>query len=178
MKEFLSHLSNNTSGRAMKMRDEIADISWELTGSELIALIRESIEIKSLQPLYNRAQRRLNNRWGICHGIDDKGYIVFSISRVKESRPFLATFNSKESVKTALERLIEKYSLCQKLAGMYETEGACFHYQLGICRGACCGKESPQEYNRRASKAMDEFIFTPGTISLLTEAGMIMKEVL
>jgi len=162
-----SHLSNNTSGRAMKMRDEIADISWELTGSELIALIRESIEIKSLQPLYNRAQRRLNNRWGICHGIDDKGYIVFSINRVKESRPFLATFNSKESVKTALERLIEKYSLCQKLAGMYETEGACFHYQLGICRGACCGKESPQEYNRRASKAMDEFIFTPGNYFII-----------
>jgi len=162
-----AHLSNNSSAKAMKMRDEIADISWEITGSELIALIRESVEIKSLQPLYNRAQRRLNNRWGICHGVNENGYIVFFLSRVKENKPFLATFNSKESAKSGLQRIIEKYCLCQKLAGMYETAGACFHYQLGMCRGACCGKESPQEYNRRASKAMDEFIFTPGNYLII-----------
>jgi DNA polymerase-3 subunit epsilon len=29
-----------------------------------------------------------------------------------------------------------------------------------MCRGACCGKESPEEYNGRASKAADEFTFT------------------
>ena len=37
-----THLSNNTTNRAMEMRDLIADIDWEVTGSELIALLRES----------------------------------------------------------------------------------------------------------------------------------------
>jgi DNA polymerase-3 subunit epsilon len=37
-----THLSNNTTNRSMEMRDLIADIDWELTGSELIALLKES----------------------------------------------------------------------------------------------------------------------------------------
>ncbi len=40
------------------MRAQIADISYEITGNELIALLRESHEIKKFKPLYNRAQRR------------------------------------------------------------------------------------------------------------------------
>ena len=42
---------------------------------------------------------------------------------------------------------------------LYETDGACFHHQVGICRGACCGIESAEEYNERAAKALEEFIF-------------------
>ncbi|MCI0522826.1 MAG: GIY-YIG nuclease family protein, partial [Bacteroidales bacterium] len=60
-----THLSNNTSSRAMEMRSMIADISWEQTGSELIALLLESAEIKARKPRFNRAQRRTGFRWGI-----------------------------------------------------------------------------------------------------------------
>ena len=35
-----THLSNNSTNRAMEMRDLIADIDWETTGSELIALLK------------------------------------------------------------------------------------------------------------------------------------------
>ncbi len=59
-----THLSNNTTNRAMEMRDLIADIEWETTGSELIALLKESFEIKKNKPLYNRAQRRTGFQWG------------------------------------------------------------------------------------------------------------------
>jgi DNA polymerase III subunit epsilon len=69
-------------------------------------------------------------------------------------------FTSKEKVKAKLISLTEIYSLCQKLSGLYDTDGPCFHHQVGICRGACCGKESSSEYNMRASKIADEFIFS------------------
>ena len=59
-----------------------------------------------------------------------------------------------------MESIIEKYNLCQKLSGLYETDGACFHHQVGICRGACCGKEPADEYNQRALKSIEEFVFT------------------
>ena len=48
----------------MEMRDLIADISWEVTGSELIALLKESYEIKENKPVYNRAQRRTGFQMG------------------------------------------------------------------------------------------------------------------
>lgn len=155
-----THLSNNTTSRAMEMRDSIASIEWEVTGSELIALIRESFEIKQNKPIYNRAQRRTGFRWGIFHSYDNAGYLCFSFRQVKDEESHLAIFTSRDKAHGTLVKLAETYNLCQKLTGLYETDGACFHHQVGICRGACCGKESPSEYNERAEKALDEFIFT------------------
>jgi len=155
-----THLSNNSTNRAMEMRDLIADIDWETTGSELIALLKESFEIKANKPVYNRAQRRTGFQWGIFSNYDSNGYLNFRYGQVNDDEAPVSVFTSKEKAKTRLSYLVENYSLCQKLSGLYETEGACFHYQVGICKGACIGKEPPTDYNARAAKALEEFVFT------------------
>lgn len=155
-----THLSNNTTNRAMEMRDKIADLQWDVTGSELIALIRESFEIKNNKPLYNRAQRRTGFQWGIFHTYDKNGYLNFYFSQINNKESHLSVFTSRDRARARLISLAESYNLCQKLTGLYDTEGACFHHQVGICQGACCGKESPSDYNSRAEKALEEFVFT------------------
>jgi DNA polymerase-3 subunit epsilon len=155
-----THLSNNSTNKAMEMRDMISDIDWEQTGSELIALLKESSEIKLNKPVYNRAQRRSSFQWGIYRFTDDNGYINYMYSRVNDDEIPISVFTSKEKVKSKLNSIIEKYALCQKLCGLYDTDGACFHHQVGMCKGACCGKESPLEYNERAEKVMEEFTFS------------------
>ncbi len=155
-----THLSNNATNRAMEMRDLIADIDWETTGSELIALLKESFEIKLNKPLYNRAQRRTGFQWGIFSFVDHNGYLNYRYGQINDDSVPVSVFTSKEKTKAKLVSLVEKYGLCQKLSGLYETDGACFHYQVGICKGACIGKESSDNYNERALKAAEEFIFT------------------
>ncbi len=157
----MTHLSNNSSKRAMKMRDEIADIDFELTGNELIALLKESEEIKQNKPLYNRAQRRTGYTWGILAGRDDKGYIVFQVSSIKNNNIHpLSVFTTKEAARSSLLSLVNKYELCQQLCGLYKSTNGCFHRQVGICRGACTGDENTATYNLRAQKALDEFAFS------------------
>jgi DNA polymerase III subunit epsilon len=170
-----THLSNNTSARAMEMRASVADISWEETGSELIALLMESREIKKNKPVYNRAQRKTGFSWGIYHYIDDNGYIRFEYRNVRDDETPLSLFNSKDKVKAKLEQMISKYSLCQKLCGLYETKGPCFHRQVSLCKGACNGEESAERYNERANKALDEFIFTGRNI-LIIDKGRNSEE--
>jgi DNA polymerase III subunit epsilon len=155
-----THLSNNTTNRAMEMRDLIADIDWEVTGSELIALLMESSEIKKSKPVYNRAQRRTGFQWGIFSFTDSKGYINFNYAKLDAEDNPVSVFTGKERAKSMLMSLVEKYELCQKLTGLYETNGPCFHFHVGICKGACCGKEPPDSYNERALKAAEEFVFT------------------
>lgn len=155
-----THLSNNSTNRAMEMRDLIADIDWETTGSELIALLRESREIKENKPIYNRAQRRSSFQWGIFTFTDKNGYLNFRYGPVDSEEISLSVFTSKEKAKRKLASLVEKYNLCQGLAGLYETGGPCFQYQVGICKGACCGNESADKYNERAKHATDEFVFS------------------
>jgi DNA polymerase-3 subunit epsilon len=155
-----THLSNNTTNRSMEMRDQIADIDWEVTGSELVALLKESLEIKRNKPVYNRAQRMTGFQWGIFSSVDEKGYISFRFGQVDCDDMPVSVLAGRERAKSALASLVEKYSLCQKLCGLYETAEACFHHHVGLCSGACCGKESPASYNERARKALEEFVFT------------------
>ncbi len=156
----MTHLSNNTSNRSMEMRDLIADISWEITGSELVALLKESSEIKCNKPVYNRAQRKTGFHWGIFCFTDEKGYLNFSFRQITGESIPVSVFTSRDKTKSKLVELAEKYELCQKLTGLYDTSGPCFHYQVGICHGACCEKEPAASYNERARKAAEEFLFT------------------
>lgn len=155
-----THLSNNSTNRSMEMRDMIADIDWEKTGSELIALLKESSEIKANKPIFNRAQRRTGFQWGIFSFTDHNGYINYRYGQLDSDDSPVSVFTSKEKTKSKLNSLVEAYGLCQKLCGLYETDGACFHYQVGICKGACSGKESAEKYNERAARAIEEFIFS------------------
>ena len=160
MQRVSTHLSNNTTNRSMEMRDAIADIGWEETGSELIALLKESFEIKANKPIYNRAQRRTGFRWGIFSFYDDKGFLNFNYHQIRDEETHLSVLTSKERAKAKLISLTETYNLCQKLTGLYETDGVCFHYHVGICKGACAGKEFAKDYNERAEKALEEFVFS------------------
>jgi DNA polymerase-3 subunit epsilon len=155
-----THLSNNSTNRSMEMRDLIADIDWEVTGSELIAFLKESAEIKKNKPVYNRLQRRTGFQWGIYNYYDVNGYLNYRCGQLNSGENPISVFTSKERAKSKLLHLIEKYDLCQKLTGLYDSTGACFQHHVGICRGACCGEEPPDDYNQRAKKAEEEFIFT------------------
>lgn len=156
----MTHLSNNTSRRSMEMRDAIASIDWECTGNELIALLKESDEIKRNKPLYNRAQRRTSFQWGIYYYENKNGYVCFEARPLKEDKQLLSVFTSKERAKTQLKVLVDRYNLCQRFCGLYNSDGCCFHYQVGMCRGACCNKEVAAAYNIRAREAMNGFVFS------------------
>lgn len=57
--------------------------------------------------------------------------------------------------KGRLESLMQTFQLCPKLLGLEKSKGACFRSQLGLCKGACTGKEPPELYNRRVEYALE-----------------------
>ncbi len=84
----------------------------------------------------------------------------------------MTTFNSLQSAKNFLFDLCEKYQLCQKFCGLYETKGSCFQYKLHECRGACVGgEESSSTYNLRVQGIIDRFSFSQSDFLLLGEGG-------
>lgn len=158
-KRILSHFSNNGSRRSIEMKESIASIDYELTGSELIALLVESSEIKKHAPRFNRAQKRRIMNYGLYTRKDEKGYYRLILDRTAHQINEVpeTCFQNKAEGKAVLSRLIERHWLCQKLCGMYDTEGACFHYEIRQCNGACIGKEPADVYNKRVMKALSAF---------------------
>jgi DNA polymerase-3 subunit epsilon len=100
-------------------------------------------------------------QYGLYSFKDDKGYLNLKIDRTAlrlNETPYTCYTNQAEA-KTNLSRLAERFWLCQKLCGLYETEGACFHHEIRQCNGACIGKESAAIYNNRVTKALSTFYY-------------------
>lgn len=172
----LSHFRNFNSKKAIEMMGQITDIDYELTGNELIALLKESFEIKQLKPYYNRAQRRAASHYGIYSFIDNHGYIRFEPVRLSQERENpLITFASKKAATSFLDSIIEKYNLCQKLCGIYSSKNACFHYEIMECKGACIGKESPENYNQRAQQVINTYQYNSKSFYII-EKGRAEEE--
>ena len=147
-----THLLQCNTRRAIEMKNATVNVGFEETGSELLALLLESDEIKRLKPLYNRRQRRTLAHYGLYSAVDDDGYINFIIDKTARDETPYAVYQNKLSAREHLFRLCEQFELCQKLCGLYQTHGACFQYSIRQCRGACSGREFPEDYNIRAKK--------------------------
>ena len=154
-KRVIAHFRNAASARALNMKKEITDITFEITGSELVALLLESSEIKKHKPLYNRSQRRTAYRFVLNFFTDENGYLRFSLTDINLAENCLLSFPTKNEGKLFLFKTVQKYRLCQKLCDLYESAGTCFQYHTKECMGACIGEESPESYNKRARQFID-----------------------
>ena len=155
----LSHLNNNMHKKAIEMKNAIARVDFTITGSELVALLLESSEIKKHQPLFNRAQLRTYFNYGLYSFINDEGYINLKLMKIIDELNPIYTYSSLHEGKEHIANLTEQFELCQKLTGLYDTSGACFHYQIHQCKGACIGEEPFEEYNARVQKALENYHF-------------------
>ena len=155
----MSHLSNNDHKREIEMRERIASVTYELTGSDLVASLLESAEIKKHKPVFNRSLRRSMFQYGLFSYTAKDGYIHFSVEQIKGDRLPLTSYGSRKEGVSHLQRLLDEFNLCQKLCGLYTSSGGCFDHHMGICRGACVGKESPADYNDRVIDAISKYTY-------------------
>ena len=156
-----SHFTNATTiAKEMKLSLQSHNISYIQTDTELEALLLESAKVKELQPLFNRLLRRKRTQHIIVKHEDDTGYIGFTIeshdlSQYANLADVYGVFSSRSQAKAQLESTARTYQLCPKLLGLEKASGACFRYQLELCKGACVGKESPKNYNGRVEFALE-----------------------
>jgi len=154
----MSHMYNNATKRAGEMRDMVRDIHFELTGSELIALLKESHEIKSQKPVFNRSLRRIVYSFGLFDKINKDGYLCLDVKKIDGKDTPLTSYASMQEGREHLQYLIDEFNLCQRFCGLYKTKGACFNHQINICKGACVGAEEVNEYNNRVGEAIEKYV--------------------
>ncbi len=141
--------------KSKKMQLHVAAVTYEDTGSELVALLKESEEIKRNKPFFNRALKRNIFSHGLFSFTDDNGYINLKVGRVNGKEKPITTFSNMKSAKSFISRATEEHNLCQKLTGLHYTSGNCFNYTIKQCLGACIDEEHIHEYNKRAIEVID-----------------------
>jgi DNA polymerase-3 subunit epsilon len=164
-----------TSSKSKKIQRDVFAVTFEETGSELIALLKESEEIKINKPVYNRAQRKSIFQWALYASKDTLGYLRLSVEKTDGRKKELTSFTSSMEGKNALFRITEKYQLCQKLNGLYESKAACFQYKIKECKGACVEKEKVEDYNSRVEEFMKNMQFENDNM-VIVDKGRSIEE--
>lgn len=155
----MSHLSNNDHKREIELREKTSSITYELTGSDLVASLLESAEIKKHKPVFNRSLRRSMFQYGLFSYTGQDGYIHLAVEAIKGDRLPLTSYGTRKEGINHLQRIVDEYNLCQKLCGLYSSNGGCFDHHMGICKGACVGEEMPESYNDRAIDAISKYTY-------------------
>lgn len=191
-KRVIQHFAEH-SNKATKMQQRVHDITYTLTGSELIASLLENAEIKRLQPDINRMQRQKSFPFAIYYFFDEGGYLQLKVGKKNKietpgTAAILHELPDMASARNYLRSLTDKFELCLKKTDCDTGPGSCFYYQVSKCNGACMGHESPDDYNDRVRRAVAathknldaDFVIadkgrSPGEVSLiLISKGKVM----
>ncbi len=152
-KRVLGHFYNK-SNREIQLCKEIAAIDYELSGSELLALLMESEAIKKHYPKYNRAQKRTPKQYAIFSYEDRDGVIRLAINDLKNTPSPLMICNNITDARVCLSDFCKKFKLCPKYCNLLTNAENCTSYKDTLCFGVCQQKESVPDYNVRVKTAI------------------------
>ncbi|MEM8522241.1 exonuclease domain-containing protein [Flavobacterium sp. PL12] len=175
IKKRINQHFTGTSAKCKKIQAQVYTVTYDETGSELIALLKESEEIKVNKPILNRAQRKSVFQSALYAEKDEKGYINLRIQKADGRKREITSFASLQEAKNALFRITSHYNLCQKLTGLYETKTSCFQYSIKECDGACIGAVSPEVYNARVQEFIEKNTFENQNMILIDKGRGISE---
>ncbi|MEO8151145.1 MAG: exonuclease domain-containing protein, partial [Bacteroidia bacterium] len=152
-----SHFANNSTRRQKQdFLQNIHNITYETCGTELMAILLESAEIKRLWPDYNRSQKNYEPVYGIYDYSDQHGYVRLGVDKLKKNIQPLLTFRLYSDAIAYLHKAVSEFELCPRLCGVQNTRNKCVGLETQMCRGACEQSEATDDYNTRVQLFIDE----------------------
>lgn len=157
LKKRVNQHFTNDGAKARKIQKETKTVTFERTGSELVALLKENEELQRNKPKYNTYSNRKLFSYGMYKRTDPNGYFALSVEKINQKSDLVATFNSIHAAQNFLYKITEEFQLCDKLNGISQAKTNCSKYSSGICLGACIQKEEPSPYNERVNVALETY---------------------
>lgn len=142
------HFAGSTK-KCKKIQAEVFNVSYEETGNELIALLKENAEIKVNRPALNRSMQRNIFPFSLYQDKNKEGYYSLFIKKTDFRKKEITSFGTESEAQNTLYKITEKYTLCQKINLLDKVKTSCFPYQIKQCHGACIAEEPQEIYNLR-----------------------------
>lgn len=156
-KRVLSHFYSKAQ-KSLNMVRETRDIDFELSGSELIALLMEDAAIKQHFPQYNKVAKRAPKGFSLFSYQDRNNIMHIAINNSKATPNPIITFYSLREARLFLERICEQFNLCPKFCHLQEGVSECSHFSIKNCKGICKSNEDVNIYNERVTNAICEIV--------------------
>lgn len=175
IKKRVNQLFTRSSTKFRKLIKDTKKVTFERTGSELLALLKEHQELLKNRPKYNIVPKKRMFSHALCSSTNENGYKELSIVPYRECKEKLGVFNGMFSAKNHLYRITEEFSLCDKLNGISQAKKNCSKHDDGRCNGACIKKEDTEKYNSRVDEAVKKYSLKDKNV-LLVDKGREVGE--
>jgi len=117
-KRVTTHFTGKNSIKKKGFIEAIFDVSYELTGNEVIASLLEEAEIKNHWPEYNRSQKSQIQKFGVYKYEDNAGTVRLGINKITHQYKGIMQFPTLAKARTWLLNQIDEYQLNASLCGM------------------------------------------------------------
>lgn len=153
-KRVASHFSgHNPNPQRQHFLNDIYGISYEICSTELMALLLECVEIKRLFPIYNRALKRFEPKFGLFQYKDINGYIRLAVGKLSKNQQCIQAFNQLYDGVNILLDLIEQYGLDARLCYFGQKSD-----MIGVSPKSAESIPYPtlEEYNLKVEQALEQ----------------------
>ncbi|MFA6570591.1 MAG: DEDD exonuclease domain-containing protein [Bacteroidota bacterium] len=159
-----------TSRKISDMVKQVHDIKWELTGTELSALMLESRELKFKRPPYNTADKIYRRYLFIKLNLNDKFPVIELTDKLDhDGSEYFGPFRSMRLI-TEIATFIEKQFKLRKCNNTIKTDEnnkPCFYHQIERCYSPCSRFEAESEYSSELDSVIN--FLSGNSESVITE---------
>lgn len=113
-----SHFTGKSTVKKHGFLENIFDVTYELTGNEVIASLLEDAEIKHYWPEFNKSQKSQIQKFGVYHYEDQRGNLRLGINKISGNYPGIMQFPTMSKARNWLLDKIEDYRLSASMCGM------------------------------------------------------------
>ena len=162
-KRVASHFSGHkiTPQRQNFLKD-IHAITFEICGTELMALILECTEIKNLWPTYNKALKRFEPKCGLFQYEARNGYSYLAVGNIVKNQACIETFSSSADAIQLLRELAIRFDIDHRFC-KYGTPG------VGEIQFPISNEELPdlELHNAQVAEAIDYYLKSRATYAII-----------
>lgn len=157
-KRVSSHFTgHNPNPQRQNFLRNIYSIDFERCGTELMALLLETTEIKRLWPEYNRAMKRQEPKFALYAYEDLNGYMRLAVGKYNSSMQGIHVFNRESDARDVLHRLVRNFGLCPALSMLGPCTGNCYTHEDRESENTCVSVQHPDIYNTLVQDALRHY---------------------
>lgn len=172
-KRVLGHFYAKTE-KELNMCRETAHVDYELSGTEIIALLMEDSAIKHHFPQFNQAAKRVVKTFAVFTYTDRKGIAHLAYNETKATPNPLTIMYSITECRAFIQQLQHKFQLCSKYCHLADICDGKDSF-LQACSGICQNLEEIDAYNNRVFEAI-KYITSSASSMIIKQKGRFDHE--
>jgi DNA polymerase-3 subunit epsilon len=170
------HNEHMTSRKISNMLKKAYDLVWEVTETELGALLMESREIKRIQPNFNTMDKNYKEYRFIKLQVGDEFPRLEMADMIEnDGAEYYGPFKSSYLVQDIIKSIEKQFKLrkCDIIVTSKSHKEACFYHYIDMCNAPCTGNSTYEDY-RQELEAVQRFLsgYSDGIIEQLEEKMM------